>query len=102
MEAEVRNPIIDVVTSTGFNDGSFNLVKHELGELNSANSSQTVPVTLPEVPRQIEGVTDPLTKQLGRLQDSKNQIRQAPLLRNEDASDVIQSSSKAPNKSFTQ
>ena len=81
-------------------DGTYILNGHEPEDVNSATSSLNIPVTSEEVARQIKAATDPLTKQLERLCDLIEELRQVPPRRNEDTTGLIQRPSRPHSSRF--
>ena len=70
---------------------------HDLADVNSGDSSHSTPVTLKDVTRQVKTVIDLLTKQLELLFHLMEERLQASIGRNDETSDLIQGSSRAPN-----
>ena len=91
-QSKKSHPIGKGVHTTETNDENHNLIGHELEDVNSAESSQSNPATMEEVPKQIKAVTDFITKQLERLGDLVKELRLVTLKPYQDTSGVIQGS----------
>ena len=69
---------VEGVNTSEFGNQTHSLSEHEPEDVNNATSNPCIPVTSEEVARQIKTATNPLTRQLERLCDLMEELRQAP------------------------
>ena len=85
----MSTPIDEGVSIYETGNETHSLTGHEPGDVDSASSSLSTPVTSEEVARQINAATDPLTKQLERLCVLMKELQQVPPNCNEKTTGLI-------------
>ena len=96
----MSGPITEEVNTSLTGEKTQSLDWNEIGDVNSAASSLSTPMTSEEVTRQIRAATDPLTRQLEKLCHLMLELRRDTSRRNEGTSVPIQSPSRPRGDRF--
>ena len=96
----MSGPNIEEVNTSPTGDAIHNLDGNDVGDVNSAATSLSNPITSKEVAGQIGAATDRLTKQLEKLCDFMSERRRDTSRRDEETSAPIQGPSRPRGERF--
>ena len=96
----MSGPIIEEANASSASDETHSLDGNEIGDVNSAATSLSTPITSEEVARQIRAATNPLTRQLEKLYDLMLELHVDASRRNEETSAPVQGPSRLRSERF--